>query len=182
MDAIPVEFYQVIWEDIEVDVFNFTAETIHQAHIEKELNISKIALLPKFEDRRRVQNFRPISLLNTSYKIVAKVYTNRMKPLLHHKILPSQIGFVPNRCILNNIFLAFKAIEWTLDNKLELSMLLLDFKKTYDRVNWIFLRQAMIRMGFHPTWIAQVTSLNTNALASVIVNGDNPKHSNCKDR
>lgn len=116
VDAIPVEFYQEMWVYIEFDVLNFTAEAITQAHIEDDLNISKIALLPKPEDRRRVQKFQPISLL-ISYKIVAKVYANRMKPLLHHWILPSQTGFVPNRCILDNIFLAFKAVEWTLENK-----------------------------------------------------------------
>lgn len=51
-------------------------------------------------------------------------------------------------------------------------MLLLDFEKAYDRVNWTFLRQTMERMGFHNTWINQVVSLNGNASASVIVNGE----------
>lgn len=175
VDTIPAEFYQILWEDIKLDIFNFTVEAIQQAHINEELNVSKIALLPKSEDRRRVQNFRPISLLNTSYKIVAKVYANRMKPLLHHWILPSQTGFVPNRCILDNIFLAFEAIEWALENKQDLSMLLLDFEKAYDRVNWTFLNQAMTKMGFHATWIKQVMSLNVNATASVIVNGKQSK-------
>ena len=175
VDAIPAEFYKELWPDIDFDVFNFIYEAISQAHIDEELNISKIALLPKSEDRSKVHNFRPISLLNTSYKILAKVYANRMKPLLHHWILPSQTGFVPNRCILDNIFLAFEAIEWTLENKQDLSMLLLDFEKAYDRVNWTFLRQAMERIGFHTTWINQVLSLNENASASVIVNGEQSK-------
>ena len=137
-----------------------------------QLNISKIALIPKSEDRLCVQNYRPISLLNTSYKIVAKVYANKMKPLLHHWILPSQTGFVPNRCILDNIFLAFEAIAWTRENQQDLSMLLLDFEKAYDRVNWTFLKEVMAKMGFHSQWIKQVMSLNENAAASIIVNGE----------
>lgn len=110
VDSIPAEFYQEMWEDIEVDIFNFVSESMQQCFLVDELNISKIALLPKSEDRVRIQNYRPISLLNTLYKIVAKVYANRMKPLLHNWILPSQTGFVPNRCILDNVFLAFEAI------------------------------------------------------------------------
>ena len=51
-------------------------------------------------------------------------------------------------------------------------MLLLDFEKAYDRVSWTFLREAMAKMGFHATWISQVMSLNENASASVIVNGE----------
>ena len=153
VDSIPAEFYQELWEDIDGDIFNFVFESINQCCITEELNISKIALLPKSEDRLRIQNYRPISLLNTLYKIVAKVYANRMKPLLHNWILPSQTGFVPNRCILDNIFLAFEAIAWTRENQQELSMLLLDFEKAYDRVNWTFLREVMAKMGFHDKWI-----------------------------
>ena len=170
-DAIPAEFYQELWEDIDADVFNFVLEASAQACISEELNVSKIALLPKTEDRSRIKNFRPISLLNTMYKVVAKTYANRMKPLLHHWILPSQTGFVPNRCILDNIFLAFEAIEWTMESNQEISMLLLDFEKAYDRVSWSFLKQTMERMGFDKTWIQRVMSLNWNASATIIVNG-----------
>lgn len=95
-----------------------------------------------------------------------------MKPFLHNWILPSQTGFVPNRCILHNIFLAFEAIEWKLENNQELSMLLLDFEKAYDRVNWTFPRQTMTKMGFNDTWILQVMALNKNAAATVIVNSE----------
>ena len=172
VDTIPTEFYQETWDDIQVDVFNFVSESINQEGIADELNISKIALLPKSEDRLKVQNYRPISLLNTMYKVVAKIYANRMKPLLQHWILPSQTGFVPNRCILDNVFLAFEAMEWTMENKQDLSMLLLDFEKAYDRVNWTFLRETMEAMGFHDKWINQVMSLYTNASAAVIVNGE----------
>ena len=123
-----------------------------------------------------MQNYRPISLLNTLYKVIAKlIYVNRMKPLLHLWILPSQTGFVPNRCILDNIFLAFESIEWALENKQDISMLLLDFEKAYDRVSWTFLRQTMEAMGFHDTWIKQVMSLNLNASAAIIVNGEQSK-------
>ena len=172
VDSIPAEFYQELWEDIEGDIFNFVSEAMTQCFLEEDLNISKIALLPKLEDRLRIQNYRPISLLNTLYKIVAKVYANRMKPLLHNWILPSQTCFVPNRCILDNIFLAFEAIAWTKENQQDLSMLLLDFEKAYDRVNWTFLKEVMAKMGFHNQWIKQVMSLNTNASASINLNGE----------
>lgn len=181
-DTIPAEFYQAVWGDIDGDIFNFVTESISQAQIAKELNVRKIALLPKCDDRSRVHNFRPISLLNTPYKIVAKVFANRMKPLLHNWILPSQTGFVPNRCILDNIFLAFEGIEWTLKNKQNLSMLLLDFEKAYDRVNWTFLQQVMARMGFHHTWVNQVMALNENASATVLLMAHNRKPSIFRDQ
>lgn len=171
-DAIPAEVYQDFWEEIDSDIYNFASEVISLAHIDKELNVSKIALLPKTEDRSRIKNFRPISLLNTLYKVIAKIYANRMKPMLHHWILPSQTGFVPNRCILDNIFLAFETLDWTLESNQKIIMLLLDFEKAYDRVSWSFLKQTMGRMGFEDTWIQRVMALNRNASATIIINGE----------
>lgn len=46
-NTILAEFYHELWEDIDSDIFNFVVEMIEQAHIAEELNISKIALLPK---------------------------------------------------------------------------------------------------------------------------------------
>ena len=60
-----------------------------------------------------------------------------MKPLLHNWILPSQTSFVPNRCILDNIFLAFEAIEWALESNQATSMRLLDFEKAYTTRKWV---------------------------------------------
>ena len=112
---------------------------------------------------------------HTLYKVIAKIYANRMKPLLHHWILPSQTGFVPNRCILDNVFLAFEAIDWTLESNQSISLLLLDFEKAYDRVSWVFLEKTMEKMGFGAIWIQRVMSLNLNASATVVVNGEQSK-------
>ena len=84
VDSIHVQFYQELWDDIRPDIFNFVTEATTQAHITEELNISKIAPLPKSKDKSKIQNYRPISLLNTLYKVVAKVYAFMMKPLLRH--------------------------------------------------------------------------------------------------
>lgn len=83
INSIPVEFYQKMWDDINIDIFNFVLEVISQFFFTNKLNVTKVALFSKTKERFRVQNFRPISFLNTLYKIVAKVYANRMKPLLH---------------------------------------------------------------------------------------------------
>ena len=57
----------------------------------------------------------------------------------------------------------------------ELSILLLDFEKSYDMVYWTFLRETMTTMGFHPKWTNQVMSLNANATLAVVVNGEQSK-------
>ena len=47
VDSIPAKFYHELWEDLELDIFNFILESMQQCHLAEELNVSKIALLPK---------------------------------------------------------------------------------------------------------------------------------------
>lgn len=73
--------------------------------------------------------------------------------------------------ILDNVFLACEAIERTKESKQDLVILLLDFEKAYDRVNWTFLEAAMLKMGFSETWIRWTSSLYKEAESAILVNG-----------
>lgn len=67
-----------------------------------------ITLIPKPDkDPKILDNFRPITLLNTDYKIVTLIYANRLKMFLHKIISESQSGFMKGRSIHNNIRLVF---------------------------------------------------------------------------
>lgn len=54
IESISTGFFQEMWEDIEPNIYNYVTRSISQADILEELNISKIILLPKFEDRLRI--------------------------------------------------------------------------------------------------------------------------------
>ena len=62
-----------------------------------------VAVLPKEEDSYSAHKFRPISLLNNNYKIVMRVWTNRMGPILAKRIGHHQRGFIPMRDGRENI-------------------------------------------------------------------------------
>ncbi len=86
-------------------------------------------------------------------------------------IRPTQTGFVHGRFILDNVFLAFEAMEWANESDRNLVMLLFDFEKTYDIINWTFLRESMRELGFPNQWIQWITTLYEEAKTSVVVNG-----------
>jgi hypothetical protein len=106
-----------------------------------------MSLIPKAGSIALLKNLRPIVVLPAMYKIIAKTLVNRLQPLLPNCILPTQIAFVKNRCILDNVLLATEAIEWAKESKQDTVLLLLDFERTYDRVNWNFLEAAMMKLG-----------------------------------
>ncbi|CAM2095599.1 unnamed protein product [Caretta caretta] len=70
-----------------------------------------LALLPKKGDLRDLRNWRPVSLLSTDYKIVAKAISLRLGTVLVDVIRPDQTYTVPDRSIFDNLFLVRDLLE-----------------------------------------------------------------------
>jgi len=81
-DGIIREFYQLYWEAIEKDFFEVVNEVFHNFELSDSQYNGMITLLHKGGDRDNIRNWRPITLLNTDYKIISKLLANRTKPVL----------------------------------------------------------------------------------------------------
>lgn len=128
-------------------------------------------LLHKKGTREDLANYRPISLLNTDYKLLTGTLNRRIRPFLSHLILPSQTGFMPNRHITDCIHLADLAIHHQLTNREPMVLLLLDQHKAYDRVSHLWLRQCLAHFCFPPSVIELILSLHLTASTRVLLNG-----------
>jgi hypothetical protein len=74
------------------------------------------------------------------------------------------------RKILDNNFLAQESLEWVVESGQDLVLVLFDFKKAFDKIEWGFLFLALSKLGFNPKWI-RVSSLYRLASSAVKVNG-----------
>jgi hypothetical protein len=74
------------------------------------------------------------------------------------------------KSILNNNFLAQELFEWAIENEQDLVLLLLNFEKTFDRIEWGFFFITLSKLGFNPKWIKWVSSLYWLASSLVKVN------------
>src|SRR5947208_3133191 len=74
-------------------------------------NHPHICLIPKTKTPQALADFRPISLLNTTYKIIAKILANRLKDLLPDLISPFQAAYVPGRQITDNILISQEIVH-----------------------------------------------------------------------
>ena len=128
-----------------------------------------------------MSDFRPISLCNVLYKIIAKVLANRLKQVLPHIIAPTQSAFaptqsafVPGRLITDNVLVAYEALHMMhgrKKGKLGNLALKLDVSKAYDRVEWSFLKQVMLKLGFPGIWVDRVMSCISSTSFSVLIDG-----------
>jgi mannosylglycoprotein endo-beta-mannosidase len=93
-DGFPAEFYKQFWETIKHDLMSLFAQ-LQQGDLELfKLNFGVITLIPKKEDVVRIHRYRPICLLNVSFKIFTKVGTDRITGITHKVIKPTQSSFM----------------------------------------------------------------------------------------
>jgi hypothetical protein len=114
-DGFPVEFYQKFWGVIKEDLISIFHE-LHSRDLPLFiLNFGIITLIPKAQDTTRIQQYRPICLLNVSFKIFTKVATIRLNLVADHVIQPTQTAFLRGRNILKGLSffmrLSMKCIE-----------------------------------------------------------------------
>jgi hypothetical protein len=107
------------------------------------LNFGTIILLPKKENDVQIQQYRPICVLNVSFKVFTKVGTNRVISIAHKVIQPTQSTFLPGRHILEGVFILHETIHELHKNKLDGVLLKIDFEKAYNKVGWPLLQQVL---------------------------------------
>lgn len=98
-----------------------------------------------------MKDWRPISLCNVSYKILSKVQANLLKKVLPKCISVEQSAFIASRSILDNSLIAIKLIhymKWKTRGRQGETALKVDMSKAYDRVDWSYLREMMLSLGF----------------------------------
>ena len=132
-----------------------------------------IYMIPKTSGQlEELSQWRPITLLNVIYKILAKTIARRLQPYLSELIHDTQTGFLQERSIFDNIILFWEMVTIAEVQKQDLAVLFLDFEKAYDRVDWDFMEGTLARMGFPSNWIRGVSALYRNASSSLLFAGD----------
>ena len=91
-------------------------------------------LAPKVDGVPTVEELRPITLLNSDYKILAKWFVMRMKPVLPKVIKSGQLCTIGGKNILFGISNIISSILEVKRRKSQACLLTLDFFKAYDRV------------------------------------------------
>ena len=98
-DDIQAHFYKYGWNTVSSSLLQFVNSILHNPEQLMEINQTFLCPIPKKECIQYVEDFHPISLCNTPYKMISKLVVNRIKPFLGQCIGPCQSSFVPGRSI-----------------------------------------------------------------------------------
>lgn len=97
-----------------------------------------------------MEDFCPISLGSTSYKIISKLIVNHIKLFLNQCIGPCQSSFVLGRSIMDNIILVKEIAHSIVESKTKIKPLAvkIDLSKAYDSIEWHFIEDTLDYFGF----------------------------------
>ena len=140
--------------------------------INQSTNATFIAMVPKKSQTFKISDYRPIGLVTSSYKIIAKVLSERLRKVLHETISGSQGAFVEGRQILDVVLIANEVVDEKRRSGGEGVVFKIDFEKAYDHVEWGFLDHVLQRKRFSQKWRSWMRDCLSSSSFAILVNGN----------
>ena len=171
-DGLTSNFYKFFWSDISdllIDSYNYT---FRFKELTQEQKIAIINLIPqKDKDLRFLKNWRPVSLLNTDYKILTKALASSLQKVIGHLIHEDQVGYIKGRFIGESIRTIDDLMVLAEKEHISGFITLIDFEKAFDSVEWPFLFKCLKIFNFGDSFISWNRLLYTNIKSCVGNNG-----------
>jgi hypothetical protein len=169
-DGLPPDFYKFFWKDLNDLVFDSLNYVWEKGEMSIDQRRGVINLIPKKDkDVRYLKNWRPISLMNTDYKILTKTMAVRLKKVLPSVIHPDQVAYLKGRYIGQNIRTIIDIMEYTKEKDIDGIIAFLDFEKAFDSIDWRVIDEALDKFNIGPNFRRWVRNIYTN-ISSCVTN------------
>ena len=169
LDGLSTEFYKVFWCKIAkllVSSFNFSFDKGSLSYSQK---LAVITLIHKGKElpKNKLSNWRPISLTNTDYKILAKTLALRVVGVIDKIVGKDQCAYVKGRQITDNLRTIDDVIEYLKYKNKPGVLLAIDFSKAFDSISRKFMINAFKKFGFgvqFTKWVQIIMSENRSSI------------------
>ena len=139
LDGITTEFYQVFWPTLGIFLVTVLNESHKLGSLPDSQRKSVMSLIFKKDDEEDIANYRPISLTNVDYRILAFTLAQRLQNIMKNLVNTDQSAYIKGRYMGTNIRLVSDIIEYyDLSSKSGI-LFMLDFTKAFDTIQWDFM-------------------------------------------
>lgn len=153
-DGLTSGFFRGAWDIIGSDVTTAISQFFSSAFLPAAANATILSMVPKRQGATAVTDYRPISCLNTVYKVVSRLLVKRLKPILLDLIVPNQTAFVKGRLLLENTVLAGELVNGYHKNSNSKRITIkVDIAKAFDTLSWSFLFSCLEGIVVPPLFI-----------------------------
>ena len=111
-DGFSASFFHSNWDTIGSSVIREIQDFFSFGILSPTLNETHVRLIPKIHSAKRVDEYRPIALCNVYYKIISKLLSLRLKPVLSSIISENQSAFIPGRAITDNVLITHEVLQY----------------------------------------------------------------------
>lgn len=173
IDGIPSEFYKKYSELLAPVLTNIYNTCFETGFLSSDMYKGTISMLYKGKgDKTDRKNWRPITMLNVDYKILATIITTRLKTLMPQVINEDQTCGVQGRSIHDGLLHLYNVTQLMADRK-EGLLMAVDHESAFDLIDWTFITKCMRKVGINNTLIRWINTIykpdHVNSV--VLVNG-----------
>lgn len=112
LDGIPIEFYKMFWKRIKLYIYESLVRSFEVGELSSSQRASVLSLIHKKGTLINLDNYRPISLTNCDYKILAFVFAKRLQTIMNKLINKNQTGYIKGRFIGENARLVLDIYDY----------------------------------------------------------------------
>ena len=168
-DGLTIEFLKFFWQRIRSMITNSFNDSFEKGHLSYTQRQGIITLIHKGKEleRDKLNNWRPITLTNSDYKILAKELAERLGNVIHKIINKDQVGYIKNRNIATVIRTIDDVINYLNKTGKAGYLLAVDYSKAFDSVSKMHILHAFDMFGLGPDfqkWVKVLTSYSQSSL------------------
>ena len=167
-DNVQGEFIRWLDQDNRRRLLELYNDILMKQQYPDSLNQANIASIYKKGDPAKLENYRPIALLQVFYKLLASLLKLRLTDHLEPWILKTQYGFRKKRSTSQPLFIARRLMDIAERQRSPLTLILLDWAKAFDKIDQTKLIEALIRIKVPDKIIAVIKNIYANAQFRVV--------------
>lgn len=178
-DGLPVEFYRTFKEELAPHIIELLQYCYLEGAIPPSWKEARLVLIPKEgNDHRLPMAYRPLSMLNADYKILATILANGINTIIGICVHKDQTGFIRGRFLKSNVRKVLNIINKTQIENNQRVLLFLDAEKAFVQIEWQYMVGVVEKFNFGPSFLVWLQLLYQDQSAVISINGQTSEQIN----